>query len=316
MKQMKTVFKIIAGCVIVISSILAFIGEVIFYLMSNRKGNVDFLWDGKESKHDRKIREKREKDLEWLENQELTEYSIKSSDGLKLKATLLKAKKPSNNYVLAIHGYRATGHKEFDSISRFYRKQGVNVFMIDHRASGKSEGTYITYGAKEVEDCMLWLDFMNETFGDDIKIAIHGCSMGSATTMMLLGKKLPPNVVFAVSDCGYSSLKKQLCYNFKGNRMPSGICYQLYRLFALIHAKFDADSVTPAKSLKNCTIPVIFAHGKKDDFVPFEMVYTNYEACPVADKTLITVDGAKHVQAFQCSDELKEAIKEYIFRFM
>ena len=316
MKQSKTLFKIVAGCLLAVTAIFTFVGEVIFFLLSNRKGNVDFLWEGEESEHDKKIRKNREKDLAWLKGQELEEHSITSADGLRLNATLLRAKKPSNKYVLAIHGYRATGHKEFDSISRFWRKQGVNVFMIDHRASGESEGKYITYGAKEAEDCLLWLDYMNRTFGKDITIALHGCSMGSATVMLLLGKKLPHNVVFAVSDCGYSSLKGQLYHNFDGNNMPKEVCYQLYRFFALLHAGFDADKVTPQKSLKKCTIPVIFAHGKADDFVPFKMVYDNYASCPVSDKQLITVDGAGHVQAFQCSDELKNAIKDYINKYM
>lgn len=308
--------KILLGIAIFIAGLLTIAGEVIFFIMSNRKGNVDFLWDGEESEHNKAIRLNREKDRKWLKSQPLKEFSITSDDGLKLCATMLPADIPTNRYILAIHGYRATGHNEFDSIARFYHEQGINVFMIDHRASGKSEGKYITYGAKESEDCMKWLSFMIDTFGKDIKIALHGCSMGSATTMMLLGKELPSNVVFAVSDCGYSSLKAQLYHNFHQNKMPADLCYFLYKLFGKIHGKFDADSIQPVISLEKCKIPVIFAHGKEDAFVPFNMVYANYDACPVKDKVLIPVDGAEHVQAFQCSDEIQKNIIEYVNKFM
>lgn len=305
-------FKIIISIFIAIGAILGIAGEVIFFLMSHRKGNVDFLWSGEESDKNRKIRLKREEDLAWLESQPMENYYINSSDGLKLHASLLKATIPTNKYVFAVHGYRCYGHKEFDSISRFYHEEGINVFMIDHRASGESEGTYITYGAKESEDCILWLNYMVETFGDDIEILLHGCSMGSATVMMLCGMQLPKNVKFAVSDCGYSSLKGQLLHNFTQYKMPRNICYALYKFFGKVQGKFDADSIQPVLSLEKCEIPMIFVHGKEDGFVPFDMVYANFDACASEDKTLITVDEAEHVQSFQYSNEYKDTIKKYI----
>jgi len=312
MKILKTLVKISAF----LTGILAIAGEVIFYLMSHRKGSVDFLWSGEEPEKNRKIRLKRESDLEWLKSQDMENYYITSEDGLKLHASLLKADKPSDKYVLAIHGYRCYGLKEFDSISRFYHEQGVNVFMIDHRASGQSEGTYITYGAKESRDCILWLGFMIKTFGQDIKILLHGCSMGSATTMLLLGMNLPDNVKFAVTDCGYASLKSQLYHNFCQYKMPAGLCYFLYKFFAKIHGDFDADSITPVLSLESCKIPVIFVHGMEDGFVPFNMVYAVYDACPNENKKLIKVQEAEHVQSFQYSQEYKDSIIEYIKKFM
>ena len=309
-------FKIITALVLVLAGLMAVCGEVIFFLMSHRKGNVDFLWSGEESEKNRKVRLKREADLEWLNSQPKDDYYITSDDGLKLHASLLKALTPTDRYVLCIHGYRCTGLKEFDSISRFYHEQGLNVFMIDHRASGSSEGKYITYGAKESLDCLKWLSFMRDTFGSDIKISLHGCSMGSATVMMLLGMDLPSNVKFAVSDCGYSSLKGQLTHNFTQYKMPVKLCYGLYKFFAKLHAGFNADDVCPVISLEKCKIPAIFIHGMEDGFVPFDMVYANYDACACPDKKLITVDEAEHVQSFQYSSEYKEAIRDYISKYM
>lgn len=314
MKLFKTLLK---GTVLVTGAGLG-VSHILLYLLSHRKGNVDFVF-GKScppTEQSRNIDKRRTADYEWLTSQPLEHFHITSDDGLRLHASLLKSEKPSKRYVLAVHGYRCTGNKEFDSISRFYHEQGINVFMIDHRASGDSEGTYITYGAKEHEDCLKWLDYMLLTFGNDIEIALHGCSMGSATVMMLCGCDLPENVKFAVSDCGYSSLKEQLYHNFKAFNMPADICYPIYRQAAIHFADFDPNDVTPAKSLENCKIPVIFAHGDEDNFVPYSMVSTNYTSCSSPVKTLIGVDGADHVQSFQLSDEFREAINKYIRKYM
>ena len=290
--------------------------EVVLYLLSNRNGNVDFLWSGEESEHNKLIRLRREDDYYWLLSQELDHYYITSRDGLKLHASLLKSKEPSDRYIFAVHGYRCNGNKEFDSIARFYHENNINVFMIDHRASGESEGKYITYGAKESEDCMDWLAFMISEFGSDIKIALHGCSMGSATVMLLTGNVLPANVKCAVADCGYSSLKDQLYHNFRQNKMLPQIFYPLYRKVAMLQADFDPDTVTPLQSVERCQIPIIFAHGKSDDFVPYKMVLALNDACSSPDKKLFCVEGAEHVQSFQLSSEFKTAIIENINKYM
>lgn len=290
--------------------------EVLLYLMSHRNGNVDFLFKGElEDEHNLAIKKRRDADQKWLEAQPLEHFYITSDDGLKLHASLLKSKIPSDKYVLAVHGYRATGIKEFDSISRFYHDRNINVFMIDHRASGLSGGTYITYGAKETEDCLKWLDFMNSTFGEDIKISLHGCSMGSATVMMMCGHPLPSNVVFAVCDCGYSSLKEQLYHNFAQYKLPPALCYTLYRQACIHQAGFDPEKVSPEAAMTRCDIPVIFAHGENDNFVPFKMVYKVYDACASTHKRLITVPGAEHVQAFQDSEDFHNLIEDYIDDF-
>lgn len=313
--------KLIKGLVkgsVVTAGLSAGGAYVLFYLLSHKNGNVDFVLDDNCPQNDesKEITARRDADYEWLNSQPLEHFYITSDDGLKLHASLLKTDKPSDKYILAAHGYRCHGTKEFDSIARFYHENGINVFMVDHRASGDSEGKYITYGAKEHEDCLKWLDFMTLTFGRDIKIALHGCSMGSATVMLLCGCDLPSNVKFAVSDCGYSTLKEQLYYNFKQYKLPADICYPLYRQSAKMIANFDPDKVNPVKSLENSVIPMIFAHGDVDKFVPYEMGVKNYEACASEDKVFISVKDAEHVEAFQRGDELKNTIKEYIKKYM
>ncbi|MCR5790874.1 MAG: alpha/beta hydrolase [Lachnospiraceae bacterium] len=309
--------KFLVSSALTVGALGAAASETILYLLSNKNGDPNITrFDAEESDLDKAIERVREEDHEWLLSQELTHYYTTSSDGLKLHATYLPAAVASKRFALCIHGYRCNGTKEFDSISRFYHEEGVNCFMIDHRAHGESEGKYITYGVKESEDCIGWLKFMRREFGEDIQIILHGVSMGAATVMLMSGKLLPNNVVFAVSDCGYSTLKDQLYHNFKQSHLPPVVAYQLYRQTAKLHAGFDPDECNPIEGVENSNIPILFAHGEDDQFVPFDMVYANFDACPSPVKQLVTVPGAKHAQAFQADDKLRNAIIDMMDRLL
>lgn len=294
-------------------------GEVITYLLSNRKADLDFIFHDSTKKlneFETDLKDKRKADREWIRSMEPAEYSIVSDDGYRLYGYLLKAEKPTDKYVFCIHGYRSTGIGEYDSIIRFYHDLGLNVFYIDQRACGKSEGKYITYGGREMRDCLVWLDFMLCSFGRNIKIALHGVSLGSATTMLLLGNELPKNVKFATCDCGYASVKGQLIHNFKQYKMPPALSYILFRIVCILQLGYDPEKTSPIAAVEKCNIPVIFAHGEADTFVPFGMVYAVYDACASSDKMLVTVPGADHARAFFVNDDLKNAIKKYLVRYM
>ncbi|MBQ7564082.1 MAG: alpha/beta hydrolase [Lachnospiraceae bacterium] len=289
--------------------------EGLLYLLSHKSAELSGLVpiNGSDEREiDRDILKKRSDARKWVTLQELSHYHITSDDGLRLHAALLPAKHPSKRYAFCIHGFHCSGIREFDTIARFYYEHDINCFMIDQRSHGDSEGTYITYGVKESDDCIKWLKFMRKEFGDDIEIILHGVSMGAATVMLMSGKMLPNNVVFAVSDCGYSTLKDQLYHNFEQRHIPASAAYRLYRTAAKLHADFDPDECNPIEGVEKSNIPIIFAHGERDDFVPFDMVYANFDACPSPVKRLVTVPEAEHAQAFQIGDDLKEAILDMI----
>lgn len=313
-KNVKKAMWAVGGCV----GLLFSAGEIIHFLLAHRKANLDFIFkdDSEPSEFEKELKIKRDADKQWILDKGLEEYSITSADGLMLKGYLLRAPEPTDKYVFCIHGYRMTGMSEYDSIIRFYNNLGLNVFFIDQRSCGQSDGRYITYGGLEQNDCLLWISFMLKQFGSDIKIMLHGISLGSATTMLVCGHELPSNVKFAVCDCGYASVKGQLMHNFTQYKMPPKLSYFLYRIISILQGGCDPENTAPVLAMEKCQIPVVFAHGKDDTFVPFNMVYAVYDACPNPNKTLITVPGAEHARAFFVNDDLKNAIKEYIIKFM
>jgi pimeloyl-ACP methyl ester carboxylesterase len=126
---------------------------LLLFLISNGKADLSFLFKGK-TPTDGEISEKQKKeaDLEWLRNKNPQSYYMTNSGGLKLHVLYLPATETTDRYILCIHGFHSRGEWEFASVSRFYHEHGFNVLMTDQRACGKSEGKYMTYGAKESLD--------------------------------------------------------------------------------------------------------------------------------------------------------------------
>ena len=128
--------------------------------------------------------------IEWLDQQEIEEISRVNDKGFRLQAYVIRPEKKSDVYVFASHGYRCDGKKEWARYVDFYvNEMGYNMFIIDHQSAGKSEGKYIGFSSFESRDGMDWLTFMNETYGEDIKIILHGISMGSATVKLMTGNE-------------------------------------------------------------------------------------------------------------------------------
>lgn len=244
----------------------------------------------------------------WFNEQKLEEFEMINDRNLRLRAYLLRAEKPSDVYVFCSHGYRSSGRGEFCLMSKFYHDKGFNVFMVDHQASGESDGTYIGFGYHEYHDCLKWLDYMLEVFGANIQIILHGVSMGSATVMMMNGEKLPQNVKFTVADCGYTSAYDQFAHNAKSMHVPAFPIMNVANAFNRRISGYDFKDANPLEAVSKAVLPMLFVHGGSDDFVPTHMVGKLYEACASADKKMLIVEGAGHAESYPTDSAAYEAM--------
>ena len=238
------------------------------------------------------------------------EFSIISFDGLKLYGKYYECKKGAP-IELMFHGYRGTAQRDLSGGVQRCFKLGHNSFIVDQRASEKSEGNIISFGINEYKDCLKWIDFMVEHFGSDVKIILTGISMGASTVLMASGNFLPNNVVGVLADCGYNSPKDIIKKVIKDMGIPVNLGYFFVKLGARIFGHFDLEETSPQEALKNCTVPVIFFHGENDDYVPCEMSKINFDACK-SRKMLITVPDAGHGLSYPIAPErYLTALKEF-----
>ena len=235
-----------------------------------------------------------EKGYNWWYAQPLIALPLPSIDGIKLAANYLPAH-DTKVRVLLLHGYHGYSTSDFAPVLQFYHESGYDILLVDQRAHGKSEGRYITFGAYEHKDCLSWIDYTNQQFGDTIPTFLHGLSMGCATVLMASGCMLPPNVKGVIADCGYTSPWDIMCHVAKRNyKLPTFPILDCIDLLCRLVAKFDLKTNSTLTALQTNQLPILFFHGEKDDFVPYAMGQANYEAC-ITPKTFISKFGRAHV---------------------
>ncbi len=236
---------------------------------------------------------------------------IKSHDGLTLTAHVIE---PSGGFTprgvfLMAHGYRSSGVHDFSCAAKTINDLGFICLIIDQRAHGYSEGENICFGALEKYDISRWAAFAEEHFG--LPIILDGVSMGSSTVMMGAEVGYPNSVVAVIADCGYTNAGA-ICRRTMNRwfHLPPFPIYYIARLFTRIFAGIDLDKtdVTAGLSeLRRRRIPILFAHGDEDDFVPYPDSVKNlavfdgatldeHNAIPQAE--LFTAHGADHATSF------------------
>lgn len=124
------------------------------------------------------------------------------------------------------------------------------------------------------------------------------------------GEVLPIQVKAIVSDCAYTSVEEELTFQLKQlYKLPAFPFIPVTSLISRWKAGYSFREASALKQLAKVNVPVLFIHGEADTFVPTEMVYRLYEACPT-EKELLTVPRAGHGTAFQVDRTGYEAALE------
>lgn len=232
------------------------------------------------------------------------QITVTSHDGLRL-CGLYYENRAGAPLCIAFHGYRSGPVGDGAGAFRIARDNGYNLLTVYQRAHGKSDGRTISFGIRESEDVMRWIEYAVARFGEHTPIFLSGISMGAATVLTALSKPLPKNIVGVIADCSYSSTREILRKVTRDMKLPVGISYVALCVAARLFGGFHPEQISPIEAVRHARVPVCFIHGEADDFVPFSMVHELYEAC-ASEKTLLTFPGAGHGLSYLCDSERYE----------
>ncbi len=222
-------------------------------------------------------------------------WTVQSFDNLTLHATYFLPENPSHRWAILVHGYGREQTYAFDYAEE-YLKHGYNVLTPDLRASGTSEGVYLTMGTFESRDIVLWAEKIVER-DPQAKIILHGVSMGAATVMMTAALN-PKNVVAVVEDCGYTTAYEMFSAQLqKIFGLPEFPIMNIVDVVSKIKTGVAVSDAAPIISVANSKIPTLFIHGDTDKLVPFEMLDKLYNASTAPVKEKFVVKGAGHADA-------------------
>lgn len=243
--------------------------------------------------------EQYQKEKDWMaammrEMNELPfeEVSIQAFDGTKLAAKYYHIGDGAPLQIM-LHGYKSSPLRDFCGGHKVAQKMGMNTLVADQRAHGKSGGHTLTFGVKERQDCLSWVQYAVRRFGREQEIILTGLSMGAATVLMASELDLPENVKGIIADCPYSSPKAIICKVGEYMKLPVKLMYPLVALGARLFGHFNLNECSAAQAVKHTKVPILLIHGEDDRFVPCEMGREIYEA----NKEMITLEtfpGAGH----------------------
>ncbi|MDY3918970.1 MAG: alpha/beta hydrolase [Candidatus Limivivens sp.] len=275
-------------------------------VVCRKKSGKGPLWDD-EADGLEKYRDQIAEGKEWLKEMEPeSEYvMIRSFDGLMLEARFIPAEEKTGKTVLAVHGYTATGEKDYAVMAGFFHEAGYNVLLVDNRAHGSSEGKYVGFGCLDREDCYRWIHYLNRRFHGNCEIFLHGISMGAATVLMTSELNLPPSVKGIVADCGYTTPRAQFEEIAKGTKKagPFGkLIVACMDVVCRLVAGYGLTDCSSREAVARTKIPVFIIHGDADKTVSVDMAREIYKAC-ASEKRLWIVEGAGHAESFYFAQE-------------
>ncbi len=234
---------------------------------------------------------------EKLKNSDCERIEIRSRDGERLVGHL-HHKKGDRRLIIAMHGWRSAWNVDFCGIADFWQENASSVLYVEQRGQGESGGEYMGFGMIERFDCLDWILWVNERFGENINIYLAGISMGASTVLMAGGFDLPKNVKGIMADCGFTSAYDIWKHVVDENLYFSyGVLSKITEDLCKKKISVGTKDYTTIDAMKVCKIPVLFIHGTDDTFVPVEMTYENYKACR-SEKRLLIVPGATHAMSY------------------
>ncbi len=224
--------------------------------------------------------QKTEKNYQYEFQQNFKELKIKTSDGKLLNALLFKAD-TTKGLIFYLHG-NAGSLKSWGYVAKSYTDLNYDVFILDYRGFGKSEGRIS--GEKQLfEDTQKAYNEMKNIYNEQ-DITVLGYSIGTGLAAKLASENNPNRLIL---QAPYYSFKYLVGHQY---HFPTFMLK--YKLFT-------------NKFLKHCKCPIVIFHGDEDSVINHNSSVKLKEELP--DKIrLIILKGQPHNGITDNQDYKKE----------
>ena len=209
------------------------------------------------------------KDYRFTFNQPFEELNIPVDDKTKLHGLLFKADS-AKGVVFYLHG-NGGALDSWGEVARTYTNLNYDVFLLDYRGYGKSEGSIS--GQKQLfNDVQAVYDTLKTRYSEN-KIVVLGYSIGSGPACHVASTNNPALLIL---QAPYYSLTDMMRH-----------AYPIIPTFILKY-KFETNNY-----IKNCKSPVVIFHGNQDEVIYYGSSLKLQSHFKQHD-TLITLEGQSH----------------------
>lgn len=188
---------------------------------------------------------------------------------------------------------------------------GVETYLFDLRAHGRSGGEYCTYGFYEKEDIKA---IVTKVKADrpDLRLGIWGNSLGGAIALQAL--EADPRIDYGIIESTFTDLRSVVeAYQARLMKIPLPFAARYALSRAAEIGEFDPDRVQPVESARNIRQPVLIAHGEEDERIAFENGQKIFENLASVDKEFVSVPGGRHMGMMAVGGE---AYKQKLLAFI
>jgi len=213
--------------------------------------------------------EKLDKNYKFTFDQSFEEVNIKTEDGKILNGIIFKSDS-SKGLIFYLHG-NARSLRSWGEVAKAYTDLNYDVFMLDYRGFGKSEGS-ISSQEQMFQDVQTAYDEMLKKYAEN-KIIVLGYSFGTGPATKIASTNKPKLLIL---QAPYYSLTDMMRHR-----------YPIIPTFILKY-KFETDEY-----IKDCKMPIVIFHGNQDEVIYYNSSIRLKELIKNTD-TLITLNGQRH----------------------
>ena len=214
---------------------------------------------------------------------------ITTEDKVKIHGWFIPSSFPSDKTLIFLHGNAGNISGRLEKIKLFH-EMGLNVFIIDYRGYGKSEGKPTEEGV--YKDALAAYDYVAKR--EDMKdkaIIIYGASLGGAIAVDLASKRKAEYLIVDSSFTNAVDMAKRI-FPF----VPS----------ILIKTKLDS-----LKKIKNIQSAKLFIHSKEDEIVPFVLGEKLYDSAS-EPKEFLEIRGGHNDGHIYDGDKFEAGVKHFL----
>ena len=229
---------------------------------------------------------------------QIDEHSrIAVDDGTEMDVWLIRAKtKKPRGSVVIIHGIMDSKARLWPLGNKLARK-GFDVILPDLRSHGRSDGRYVTFGAREKYDIKNIVDTLLADRKIHEPVNAVGFSMGASTAILYAGIDRRCHAVMAIApyEDGRSVTRRYV---------PLMSEYKFQEAWARAGeiANFDPADTNVLYAAGKIHGPLLIVHGRLDNVVPFQQGQNLYDTAH-QPKQLIALPLAGHSTILALGDD-------------
>lgn len=204
------------------------------------------------------------------------DVTLTTRDGLELAAWYV----PSENgaLVIAIHGYKSSRGEMLNEAAMLHG-HGFGILIPALRAHDMSDGTTITFGAREIEDLLDWIDMAGTLPEvDPDRILLLGNSLGGTIAIEAAAER--PAIKAVATNSAFSSLEDTLETSIRFfTGMPPFPFAPLIAFWAERETGVRVTDVDATRSIGRISPrPILLMQGGADEVISIDSGRRLYEA--------------------------------------